>query len=122
MALDSQQEIVIATVIGVEGLPCSIVGQKKIFTIKGEGLTGNLQLPWNLSMTWLEEQLAELVTGNLVHGMFKSADLINPDEPDQILKVMIACEMLSVGELDALQNAIFTTQVKTPNGIRTNSE
>ena len=89
MEIDRQQEIVIATVIGVESLPCSILGQKKIFTIKGEELTGNLLLPWNLPMTWLEEQLVELVKGNWSNGMFKVADLINPDEPDQIVKVKI---------------------------------
>ncbi len=89
MELDMQQVIAIATVIGVESFPCNMLGQKKIFTIKGEGQTGNLQLPWNLPMTWIEEQLADLVRGNLSNEMFKVADLINPDEPDQIVKVRI---------------------------------
>ena len=89
MVLDFQQGSVIVTVIGVESFPCSMLGQKRIYTNKGVGQTGNLQLPWNLPMTWIEEQLAELIRGNLTNGVSKVADLINPDEPDQIVKVMI---------------------------------
>lgn len=89
MEIDKNQEVIIATVIGVEGLPCSILGQKKFFSYKGEALTGNLLLPWNLPMTWLEEQLVELVKGNRADEMSKVADLVNPDEPDQIIKFMI---------------------------------
>ncbi len=89
MKLDVQQVIAIATVIGVEGFPCNMLGQKKIFTNTGDGQTGNLKLPWNLPMTWIEEQLTELVMYNIPYQMSKIADLINPDEPDQIVKVVI---------------------------------
>lgn len=87
--VDMKQVIAIVSVIGVESFPCDMVGQKKIFTLNGEGQTGNLKLPWNLPMTWIEEQLAELVTGNQSNEVFKFAELINPDEPDQIVKVKI---------------------------------
>lgn len=89
MELDLRQEIAIATVIGVESLPCSMLGQKKIFTIKGEGKKGNLSLPWASHLPWLEEQLAELVKKDMSKGLFKVATINNPDEPDQIVKVML---------------------------------
>ena len=89
MELDLRQDIAIVTVIGVESFPCSMLGQKKVFTMKGEGQSGNLKLPWNLPMTWLEKQLTELIRRDMPNEMFIVTELINQDEPDQIVKVMI---------------------------------
>jgi len=118
MVLDLQQEIVIVTVIGVESFPCSMRGQKKIM-IDGKWQIGSLQLPWKLPMTWLEEQLTELVTGDLSNVTFKVADLINPDEPDQIVKVMIDCGKCPVVERDTLQKALIAAHDETPAALAT---
>ncbi len=83
MEYNLQQETTIATIIDKEGLPDSLLGQKKIFTFKGEAKTGNLQLPW------LEEQVVELLRGNSSNGKFEVASLFNPDKPDQSATVMI---------------------------------
>ena len=48
-----------------------------------------MQLPWEMPMEWLEKQLAELVRESILTKTNMVADLINPDEPDQIVKVMI---------------------------------
>jgi len=89
MEFDLQQEKAIATIIGVDSLPCDIVGQKKIFKIDSNDSTGNLKLPWGMQQNWLEKQLEELVREDSTSGMFRLASLTNPDEPDQIIKVMI---------------------------------
>jgi len=83
MELDLQQEFVITTVIGVEGLPCSMLGKKKVFIITGEGRNRDLGLPW------LEKQLAEVVRERQSHGMFQIATLVNPNGSDQIVRMMI---------------------------------
>lgn len=77
MELDLRQDIAIVTVIGVESFPCSMLGQKKVFTMKGEGQSGNLKLPWNLPMTWLEKQLTELIRRDMPNEMFIVTELIN---------------------------------------------
>lgn len=89
MEFDLQQESVIATVVGVENIPSSILGQKKIFAINGELKAGNIQLPGNVGLTWLEGQLAESVRETLASGAFKLTTAVNPEQPDQAVKVML---------------------------------
>lgn len=81
MKTKGHQEIVIVTVIGQEGIPDSLLGQKMGFT--SEGRTGNSSLPW------LEEQAEELVQRSLASGMFQVAGLLNPAMPEQKVTVMI---------------------------------
>lgn len=81
MKTRGQQEIVIVTVIGVEGLTDNLLGQKMGFT--SEGRTGNLSLPW------LEEQVAEPARRSLAGGAFQVAGFSNPAMPEQRVTVMI---------------------------------
>lgn len=89
MEFELPEAIVIATVIGVENLPCDILGQKKLFSPDGDKRTGNIKLPWKLPMDWLDEELACLSREALKDGKFRTARLANPEEPEQIVKVMI---------------------------------
>ncbi|MDA8234169.1 MAG: hypothetical protein M0Z31_05045 [Clostridia bacterium] len=79
-------EKILVTIIRVEGLPCSIIGQEQIFS-NGQGQEGNFKLPWNLSLAWFEEQLTELVKEIWVINKSEVANIVNPDEPDQIITV-----------------------------------
>jgi len=84
METDMQQGKTIVTVIGQEGLDESLLGAKIIFTADdGSEKKGDLQLPW------LEKQAVALVMANQNRGMFKSANLVNPAQPDQRADVMI---------------------------------
>jgi len=83
METDMQQGKTIVTVIGQEGLDESLLGAKMMFTADGSEKKGDLQLPW------LEKQAVALVMANQNRGMFKSAKLVNPSQPDQSADVMI---------------------------------
>lgn len=89
MEFNLDQELAIATVISVEGLPCSIVGQKKIYSLNSDESFGILKSPWGVQFTWLEKRLEKMVREDIPNGMFRMATFINPEEPDQIFKVMI---------------------------------
>lgn len=82
-----QQNISIATVVGVEHLPGSMLGQKKLCMQKGQA--GISELPSSIGLAWLAEQVAELVRENLSGGMFMVATVSNPLDPKQKAKVMI---------------------------------
>jgi len=83
MEINLKQGMAIATVIGKENLPDSLLGQKEIFKYQSEAKAGNLQLPW------LEEQLAEVVQNNLTNGIFEVVTLVNRAKPEQSATVMI---------------------------------
>jgi len=83
MEINLQQGIAVVTVIGKENLPDNVLGRKEIFKNTGEGMKGNLELPW------LEEQVAEMLQNNQSKWMFKLATLSNPAKPEQSARVMI---------------------------------
>lgn len=89
MEFDLQQELAIATVIGVEKLPSSMLGQKAIFTVEGELKAENLCLPGDDGLAWLEGELAQPVRETLASGAFRLAKLANPSKQEQSATVMI---------------------------------
>ncbi len=76
-------ESTIVTVIAAENLPGKLIGQKKVFTPKGTGKQGDLQIPW------LEEQIAEKIRQNQNHLTFAVTNLTNPVRPEQSVTVMV---------------------------------
>lgn len=73
----------IVTVIGQEKLGEDLLGSKIVLTNESTEKKGSLKLPW------LEERAVQLVRKNQSDGMFKVADLVNPDDPDQKVTLMI---------------------------------
>ncbi|MBP2625878.1 MAG: hypothetical protein H6Q68_589 [Firmicutes bacterium] len=114
MNVNLQQEMVLVTVIGVEGLPCSVRGQKNFYAIGGEKISGNFQLPWKIPSTWLEEQVADLVRENLTSGLFGVAKVSNPEEPDQIITVMLELSLPP----HEVSNSFYSDLVKNTNKKR----
>ncbi len=78
-----QQGKTIVTVIDQENLSESLPGAKIVITSSGASKKGSLQLDW------LEDAAAELVRDSQSDGMFKTAELVNPNRPEQRAKVMI---------------------------------
>jgi xanthine dehydrogenase accessory factor len=88
------QEIVIVTVISQKGLSCSLVGRKKAFTLTQEA--------GSLTLTWLENQAADLARKVLASGLFKVVTLHNPVRPEEKADVMIEpyfppCDLIILG-------------------------
>lgn len=81
--MEPMQAVAVVTVIGREGLPDNLLGQKLIFPFEGEGGTGNIELPW------LADRVAELVKSRLPKGVFEVASFSNPVKPEQSATVMI---------------------------------
>ena len=89
MNFELPEEIAIVTVVGVENLPCDILGQKKLLSSDGKEGTGNIKLPWKRPMDWFEAELACLSREALKDGKFRTVRLANPEETEQIVKLMI---------------------------------
>jgi len=83
MEFNLNQQTTIATIIATENLPGNLIGQKKTYTTKGTGKTGDLQIPW------LEKQIAEKIRQNQTNGTFETTNLTNPAQPEQNATVML---------------------------------
>ncbi|BAF59716.1 MAG: xanthine dehydrogenase [Pelotomaculum sp.] len=78
-----ERETAIVTVIGQEGMPENLIGQKKVIAFNGEVKSGDMKLPW------LEEQVAALIRGNAANLRFQIEKFFNLEKPEQSVTVMI---------------------------------
>ncbi len=86
------------TVLAVDSIPCSLVGNKMIFSASGEIETAPWKLPW--AMPWIERELKKLAKEKTGISGVETMKVYNPDEPDQYLLVRIERYIdLKIGEL-----------------------
>lgn len=83
MENELQQGKTIITVIGQESLSDSLKGAKVMFTADGLEKTGDLRLDW------LDDQVTQYIRTEYSDGMFKTATLANPAQPEQKATVMV---------------------------------
>lgn len=75
------------TVLKVDSIPCSLVGNKMIFDYKGKTLTEQWDLRW--PMPWIEEEFKKVVLKFEKVTKQEKRKIYNPEEPDQYVEVLI---------------------------------
>lgn len=84
--IDDKRRIEI-TVIKVDSIPCSIVGNKMIFTSEGKMLTQRWNLKW--PMPWIEEEFRKIALEQEHVTKKTNKRIYNHEEPDQYVDVLI---------------------------------
>ena len=98
MDIVSRYRKVSFTVLAVDSIPCSLVGNKMIFSAAGELETAPWKLPW--AMPWIERELRKLAKEKAGVSGVETVKVHNPEEPDQYLLVKVERYIdLKVGEL-----------------------
>lgn len=86
------------TVQKVDSIPCSLVGNKMIFSMDGTMVTEPWKFPW--PMPWVEQVFREFAKENISFSKNISTRLYNPEEPDQYLEISARSYInLTVGQL-----------------------
>ncbi|HBD64572.1 MAG TPA: AMP-binding protein [Clostridiales bacterium] len=75
------------TVLKVDSIPCSIVGNKMIFNYEGTTLSEPWILKW--PMPWIEEEFKKIVLKFDKVTKQEKRSIYNPEEPDQYVEVLI---------------------------------
>jgi len=95
--IDNKRKVEI-TVQNVDSIPCSIVGNKMVFSAGGSIETEPWQTPW--PMPWLESVCRELAMEMVDVSRTKNVRLHNHEEPDQYIDVTARSYIdLTVGQL-----------------------
>lgn len=86
------------TVLSVDSIPCSLVGNKMVFSDSGKVETESWKLPW--AMPWIERELRKVAKEKANVSGVEIEKVYNPEEPDQYVEVRIERYIdLTIGQL-----------------------
>lgn len=75
-------------IVHVDSIPCSLVGQKLVYTLEGALVSEPLKMKW--PMPWIECEFEKIAKSMEKISVKITKRVYNPDEPDQYVDVVIS--------------------------------